>query len=111
MQYLSLFYLLKNYWWLLFHFYWKTEKNEPGLLTARIFLRFTKNWSKEIPVIDSVLKTNLLKYKIKELNGGENREVSWKRIAVEQIINKLLFRNRFHIRDKVKVVLDLTNFA
>ena len=34
-----------------------------------------------------------------------------KKVAVEQIINKLLFRNRFHIRDKVKVVLDLTNFA
>ena len=73
--------------------------------------RFRKNWSKEIPVMDSVLKTNLWKYKIKELNGGENRKVSWKKIAVEQIINELLFRSRFHIRDKVKVVLDLKNFA
>ena len=30
---------------------------------------YTKNWSKEIFWIDSVLKTNTLTYKIKDLNG------------------------------------------
>ena len=29
----------------------------------------TENWSREIFVIDSVLKTNLWTYKIKDLNG------------------------------------------
>ena len=30
---------------------------------------YTKNWSREILVIDSVLKTDLYKFKIKDLNG------------------------------------------
>ena len=30
---------------------------------------YTKNWSKEIFVIDSVLKTDLWRYRIKDLNG------------------------------------------
>ena len=30
---------------------------------------YTKNWSREIFIIDSVLKNNLWTYKIKDLNG------------------------------------------
>ena len=30
---------------------------------------YTENWSREIFIIDSVLKTNLWTYKIKDLNG------------------------------------------
>ena len=33
----------------------------------------TKNWSKEIFIIDSVLKTNSSTCKIKDLNGEKNR--------------------------------------
>ena len=32
---------------------------------------YTENWSKEIFVVDSVLKTNHWTYKIKDLNGEE----------------------------------------
>ena len=32
----------------------------------------TENWSREVFIVDSVLKTNLWKYKIKDLNGEKN---------------------------------------
>ena len=38
----------------------------------------TKNWSKEIFIIDSVLKTNSSTCKIKDLNGEKNRRLLWK---------------------------------
>ena len=34
-----------------------------------------------------------------------------KRVVVEYIINELLSRTDSHVRDKVKVVLDLTNYG
>ena len=40
-----------------------------------------------------------------------NSKFSWKRIVVKCIINELLFRTGSHIRDKVKVVLDVSNYA
>ena len=45
---------------------------------------YTKNWSREIFVIDSVLKTNPSTYKTKELNGEKNnRKFLWKKIVLE----------------------------
>ena len=43
---------------------------------------YTKNWSKEILVIDSVFKTNPWTYKMKNVNGKQ-RKFWWKRIVVE----------------------------
>ena len=40
------------------------------LLSMRIFSRrYTKNWSTEVFIIDSVLKTNPWAYRTKDLNG------------------------------------------
>ena len=44
---------------------------------------YTKNWSRGMFVIDSVLKTNPWTYKIKDLNKENNRKLLWKRIFVE----------------------------
>ena len=44
---------------------------ESELLSIKIGKCYTENWSREIFIIDSVLKTNPypLTYKIKDLNG------------------------------------------
>ena len=42
---------------------------ESELLSTRIFKGCTQNWSREIIVIDSVLKTIPWTYKIEELKG------------------------------------------
>ena len=49
---------------------WMTESE---LLSIRIFLQkgYTENWSREIFIIDSVLKANPWTYQIKYLNGGK----------------------------------------
>ena len=46
---------------------------ESELLSIRIFLQkgYTENWSREIFIIDSVLKANPWTYQIKDLNGGK----------------------------------------
>ena len=47
---------------------------------------YTENWSREIFIIDSVLKTNPSNYKIKDLNGKKNNsKLLWKR----QLLSKL----------------------
>ena len=47
---------------------------------------YTENWSREIFIIDSVLKTNPSNYKIKDLNGKKNNsKLLWKR----QLLRKL----------------------
>ena len=35
---------------------------------------YTKNWSREIFIIEFVLKTKPWTHKIKDLNGGKNRK-------------------------------------
>ena len=54
---------------------------------------YTENWPKEMFAIDSLLKTNRLTYKIRNLNGETIIIISFyeKRI-VEYIINELLSR-------------------
>ena len=73
---------------------------------------YTEHWSREIFNIDSVLKTNLWTYKTKYLNGEK---------IIGSFYEKELLRNKLYmsyypesdsrIRDKVKVVLDLSNYA
>ena len=46
---------------------------------------YTENWSREIFIIDSVLKTNPWTYKLKDLNGE-------KIIFIEYVRNELLSR-------------------
>ena len=52
----------------------------------------TKNWSKEIFIIDSVLKTNSSTCKIKDLNGEKNRRLLRKMIYFTSNDG---FQNRF----------------
>ena len=40
----------------------------------------TKNWSREIFMVDSDLKTNLWTYRIKNLTGEKNRKFLWKKM-------------------------------
>ena len=57
---------------------------ESELLSTKIFLGYTYNWSREIFLIDSVMKTNPWTDKIKESNREKNhRKLLWKRIVVE----------------------------
>ena len=66
---------------------------ESELIRKKFFSKdYTKNWSRETFVINSVSKTNPWTYKTKDFNG--------ERIEPDN-----------HIRDKVKVVLDLSNYT
>ena len=73
---------------------------------------YTKKWSKEIFVIDSVLKTDLQTYRIIDLNEEKILGSSYEK---KLLLNKLQIS--YHpepytrIKDKVKVVLDLTSYA
>ena len=63
---------------------------------------YTENWSKEIFIISSVLKTNPWTYKLKDWNRGKIiGSIYEKKIVVGQTI---LSRTSY-IRDKAKVVL------
>ena len=44
---------------------------------------YTENWSREVFIIDSVLKTNPWTYEIKDLNRKNNEKFLRKRIVVE----------------------------
>ena len=46
---------------------------ELELLSIEIFSKgYTKNWLRELLIINSVLETNRWSYKIKDLNGEKN---------------------------------------
>ena len=55
---------------------------------------YTENWLREIFFINSVLKTNPWKHKVKDLNGENNKKFLRKIIVVEYIISELLSRTR-----------------
>ena len=73
--------LMKNLSVWLFCFYWKIETNPKALkfkVNDRVRItkcknilseEYTKNWSREIFIIDSVLKTNSWAYKLAYFNG------------------------------------------
>ena len=73
---------------------------------------YSKNWSREIFFVDSVLETNQWTYKIKDLNGEKTIESFYEK---ELLLSKLLVsyypEPDIHIRDKIKLVLDLSNYA
>ena len=69
---------------------------------------YTENWSKEIFIIDSVLKINPWTYKIKYLNG---EKIILSFYEKELLLSNLYSEPGSHIRHKVKVVLDLSNYA
>ena len=73
---------------------------------------YTKNWSKEIFVIDSVLKINPWRYKIKDLNResiiGSFYE---KGVLLSKLQMSYYPEPDSHTRDKVKVILDMSNYA
>ena len=71
----------------------------------------TKNLSREIFIIDFVLKTNPRTYKIKDLNGKKIGSFHKKELLL--IILKMSYYPELadHIKDKVKIVLDLSNCA
>ena len=65
-----------------------------------------------ILIIDSVLKTNPWTYKIKDLKGEKIIGSFYEK----ELLRRILWRSYYsepdiHIRDKVKVELDLSNYA
>ena len=72
----------------------KFEVNDRVRITGctNIFSKsYTENWSREIFIIDSVLKANPWTYKIKDLNGEKIiRSFYDKKIVAKYIKNKLL---------------------
>ena len=73
---------------------------------------YTKNWSKEIFLIDSVLKINPWTNKLKDLNG----EKIIRSFYEKELLLSILWMSYYpepdiHIRNEVKVVLDFLNYA
>ena len=55
---------------------------------------YTENWSREIFIIDSVLKTNPWTYKIKNSNGKKIIGSFYENELLQSIINKLFSKTR-----------------
>ena len=73
---------------------------------------YAENWSREIFIIDSVLKTNPWTYKIKDLNGEKMIGSFYeKELLLSILLMSYYPQPDSHIRDKVKVLLDLSNYA
>ena len=73
---------------------------------------YTENWSREIFIVDSVFKTNPWTYKIKDLNGGKMLGSFYEKELLRSILQMSCYPEPdSHIRDKVKVVLDLSNYV
>ena len=73
---------------------------------------YTENWSREIFIIDSVLKNNPWSYEIKDLNGEKNnRKFLRKKLLLIKIWLSYYPEPGNHIRATVKVVLSLSNYA
>ena len=72
---------------------------------------YTENWLREIFVIDTVLKTNPWTYKLKDLNREKIIGFYEKELLHSKLKVSYYPQPDSHIRDKVKVVLDLLNYA
>ena len=86
---------------------------ESGLLSKKIFLaKFTpKIDKKEILVIDSVLKTNPWKYKIKHLSGETITGSFYEKELLLSILESYFPEPDILIGDKFKVISDLPSYA
>ena len=87
---------------------------ELELISIRVFFSngYNGNCWREVFIIDSVLKTNPWTYKLKYLN----REKTIGSFSEKELFSSILLMSYYpevdsHIRDKVKVVLDLSNYA
>ena len=73
---------------------------------------YTENWSREIFIIDCVLKTDRCTYKLKDLNGGKVIGSFYEKELLRSILWTSYYPEpNIHVRDKVKVVLDSSNYA
>ena len=73
---------------------------------------YTENWSREIFIIDSVLNANHWIYKIKYLNREKMIGGFYEKELLLSILLISYYPERgSHIRDKYKVVLDLSSYA
>ena len=73
---------------------------------------YTKNWPTEISIIDSVLKTNPSPYKIKDLNWEKMIGTFYGRELLLSILQISYYPEQdSHIKDKVKVGLELSSYA
>ena len=73
---------------------------------------YTENWSREIFIVDSVLKPNPWAYKIKDLNGEKIIGSFYEKELLLSILKRSYYPEpSSHIRDKFKVALDLSNYA
>ena len=73
---------------------------------------YTELCSREIFNIDPVLKTNPWTVKVKDINGEKGIESFHEKELLQSILKMSLYSEPGrHIRDKVKVVLDLSNYG
>ena len=73
---------------------------------------YTENWSGEIFIIYSVLKTNSWTYRIKDLNGKKIIGSFYEKELLLNILKMSYYPEPGScIRDKVEVVLDLPNYG
>ena len=87
---------------------------QSELLSIRIFLIKValKIVQEKYVIIDSILKTNLRTYKIKELNGEKIIGTFYEKEFLLSILSMSYYPEPdSHIRTKIKVVLDLLNYV
>ena len=93
----------------------KFKKNDRERITKYkniISKGYTENWSREIFLIDSVLKSNPWIYKIKDLHGKKLIGNFYEKELLWSILKMSYYQEKdSHIRDKVKVVLNLSKYA
>ena len=71
---------------------------------------YMKNWLRKTFAIDSVLKTNLWTHKIKNLNKEKIIGSFYEqKLLLSQLLMSYYPEPDSHIKDKFKVVLELTN--
>ena len=71
----------------------------------------TENCSREIFIIDSVLKTNPWTYKAKDSNKRKNNDYYEKEFLLSKLKMSFYPEPDSNLRDKFKVVLDLSNYV
>ena len=73
---------------------------------------YTENWSREIFISDSVSKTNPWIYEINDINVERIIGSFFEKQFLQSILQMSYYPEPdSHIRDKVKVVLDMSNYA
>ena len=91
----------------------KVDDSVRITMYKNIFSKFyTENLSREKFIINSVLKTSPWIYKLEDLSGEKVEESFYEREFLLSILQLSYYPDPdIHIRDKVKVVLDLSSYA